>query len=345
MFFSIIIPVYNVENYLEHCLNSVLHQDFDDFEIILVDDGSTDNSGKICDEYSEKHSNIRVIHKENGGLDSARKIAINLCSGKYVLFLDSDDWIADGCLSKIEKAISKVPQNVDVIQTAYYVVMEDGSKSRVDSFEKIFGKKLVIEGIQFAENVYKNKISMGNACSKIYRTDFLKRASLPVAPQYSCEDVEMLIDCALIHANYSYIDEDIIMFRSKRQGSITTTIHPAYVMGYLDTMVRLVRRVEQERLDANRLCVYFANMFVDEFYFVRLLSNDDRNKASCLMKHSNILGYADEKRWRVLLYQLLGGKMGNVIIRKVYQCINLFSRIGKKSIKRGRNSSADGTAI
>lgn len=90
---SIIVPVYNVEQYLNFCIDSILAQVYTDFEVLLIDDGSTDNSGKICDEYSEKDSRISVFHKENGGVSSARNVGLDNASGKYICFVDADDWI------------------------------------------------------------------------------------------------------------------------------------------------------------------------------------------------------------------------------------------------------------
>lgn len=91
---SIIVPVYNVEPYLPKCLDSILAQDISDYEVILVDDGSTDNSGAICDRYAAENPAFQCIHKPNGGLPSARKAGYRLCRGQYVTFVDSDDWIA-----------------------------------------------------------------------------------------------------------------------------------------------------------------------------------------------------------------------------------------------------------
>lgn len=92
MLISIIVPVYNVEVYLRRCVDSLLCQTYSNLEIILVDDGSTDNSGSICDEYSYIDKRIRVIHKENGGLSSARNAGLEIANGEYIGFLDSDDW-------------------------------------------------------------------------------------------------------------------------------------------------------------------------------------------------------------------------------------------------------------
>ena len=97
---SIIVPVYNVENYIHRCLDSLMDQTYKNLEIILVDDGSTDSSGIICDEYSKKDRRIQVIHKKNGGLVSARKAGILLATGEYSTYVDSDDWIEDSAYEK-----------------------------------------------------------------------------------------------------------------------------------------------------------------------------------------------------------------------------------------------------
>lgn len=92
---SVIIPVYNVELYLNRCIESVLSQTFTDFELILVDDGSPDNSPKMCDEIAQKDSRVVVVHKKNGGLSSARNAGLDIAKGEYVFFIDSDDWLSD----------------------------------------------------------------------------------------------------------------------------------------------------------------------------------------------------------------------------------------------------------
>ncbi len=107
MFFSIIIPVYNVINYIDQCLESVITQEFDSFEVILVDDGSTDGSGGRCDAYAKKCPNVRVIHQENRGLSGARNTGLEKVSGEWILFVDSDDWIEKGTLSRLYERISE----------------------------------------------------------------------------------------------------------------------------------------------------------------------------------------------------------------------------------------------
>ena len=101
---SVIVPVYKVEKYLRKCVYSILTQSFIDFELILVDDGSPDNCGLICDEYATKDHRVKVIHKENGGLSDARNIGLDQMQGKYVFFVDSDDWISSDALEIMHEA-------------------------------------------------------------------------------------------------------------------------------------------------------------------------------------------------------------------------------------------------
>ena len=92
---SVIVPVYKVENVLHYCIDSILNQTYKDFELILVDDGSPDNSRKICDEYAQKDSRIKVVQKKNGGLSDARNAGMAVATGKYISFIDSDDYVSD----------------------------------------------------------------------------------------------------------------------------------------------------------------------------------------------------------------------------------------------------------
>ena len=117
MLFSVIVPIYNIEKYLRRCIDSVLAQTFDDYELILVDDGSPDNCPAICDEYALRDSRIKVIHKENGGLVSARQAGMELAVGDYVFHLDGDDAICDDALESAYKIISE--KNPDIISFSY----------------------------------------------------------------------------------------------------------------------------------------------------------------------------------------------------------------------------------
>ena len=115
---SVIVPVYNVEAYLSECLDSILQQTYPHLDIILIDDGSTDNSGVICDQYKEIDNRVRVIHKFNGGLSSARNVGMEVIKGDYVTFLDSDDWLEPNAYQQLMSPFLTMPQ-LDVVRGEY----------------------------------------------------------------------------------------------------------------------------------------------------------------------------------------------------------------------------------
>ncbi len=123
---SIIVPVYNVEKYLEKCVKSIIHQTYQKIEIILVDDGSKDNSGKLCDELQKKDNRIKVIHKPNGGLSDARNAGLKLAQGQYIGFVDSDDYIAK-----------------DMFQTLYHLIQENNADISIISYYELYQDKVI----------------------------------------------------------------------------------------------------------------------------------------------------------------------------------------------------------
>lgn len=127
---SIIVPVYNTENYIHQCLDSVLAQTFRDFELILVDDGSPDGSGAICDAYAKKDARVRVLHKKNGGVSSARNAGLDAARGEYVVFIDSDDCVNEGYLSGLLSAAEQNSGRDTLVLCDYQPFNEDGDEKR-----------------------------------------------------------------------------------------------------------------------------------------------------------------------------------------------------------------------
>lgn len=121
---SIIIPIYNTEKYLRRCLDSVISQTFTDWECLLVDDGSKDSSGAICDEYAKKDSRFRVFHKENGGVSSARNMGLDNAHGDWIYFSDADDSLYENCL---EVLIYNTKEGIDFVMGGYTIIRDDGS--------------------------------------------------------------------------------------------------------------------------------------------------------------------------------------------------------------------------
>lgn len=218
MFLSIIVPVYNVELYLKKCVESLLNQDIplSEYEIILVDDGSTDSSGHICDSFVEKHGNIRVIHRQNGGLSAARNTGIAAARGKYIQLIDSDDYLNPNVLRGILCQIEK--QDLDILRINYQNVNAAGVIFDPNKYSKPFVdySEEVCDGFSFLDE------RLGYAC---YAVQFIVRASLLQQERYLFregilfEDVEWTPRIILIADriasnpcvvyNYLYRDESI----------------------------------------------------------------------------------------------------------------------------------------
>ena len=140
---SIIVPVYNVEKYLSCCIKSIVSQTYADFELILVDDGSTDNSGKMCDEWSKKDNRIIVIHKENGGVASARNTGLDIAKGKYITFVDSDDWIEQHFLEDAIKECKKY--KLDIFLSGYTRNNLNNIQKNIHTFDASLSENEYIE--------------------------------------------------------------------------------------------------------------------------------------------------------------------------------------------------------
>lgn len=181
---SIIVPVYNVEQYLERCLDSLVNQTLKDIEIILVDDGSTDDSGNICDKYAKKDKRIKVIHKENGGLSDARNIGLSIARGKYIGFVDSDDFISLDMYKKLFNCIEH--GNYDIASCEFKKVYEYNEKEIASNTMKIITKEY--DNIQALENYfdeYTDKREMQTVvCNKIYRRELFDNIKFPYGKLY-----------------------------------------------------------------------------------------------------------------------------------------------------------------
>lgn len=165
---SVIVPVYKVEKYLNRCVDSIINQTYCDLEIILVDDGSPDNCGKICDDYAKKDNRIKVIHKENGGLSDARNAGLNVATGDYIGFVDSDDYIKSDMYKNM---ISSIKDN-DICMCGCEIIDEDGNLLSEDGF-----KNQIFLGADIVSNVVLPlKTSVWN---KIFKREFIGDNKFP----------------------------------------------------------------------------------------------------------------------------------------------------------------------
>ncbi|BDP63405.1 hypothetical protein EfmJHP80_09010 [Enterococcus faecium] len=164
-------PVYNVEKYLKKCVDSILGQTFTDFELLLIDDGSTDNSGSICDELAKTDNRIKVIHKENGGLSDARNIGIEVAKGDFIGFIDSDDYIDEDMYAFLYNNILKY--DAELSMCGIYDVHKNKEIKKLTPFSQLVTKSEAIE------LVLDGKLVVANAVSKLYKKELFENVRYP----------------------------------------------------------------------------------------------------------------------------------------------------------------------
>lgn len=236
---SVIVPVYKVEKYIHKCVDSILAQTLTDFELFLVDDGSPDNCGKICDGYAEKDSRIIVIHKENGGLSDARNVAIDRANGDYLTFIDSDDYVSENHLETLYNALIETDSDFSMGNITSFSDDEYN-----DDFYKPVTRVKVLKG---KEEVF-STINRPNACAKLYKVSFFDDIRYPVGRLY--EDVFVYhyilaktnrIAMTGVNSYYYYVRNDSIM-------------NQEYKLQFTDIIDAIELRVKKlEELDLQKL--------------------------------------------------------------------------------------------
>ena len=177
---SIIVPVYNVEAYIANCLDSLLSQSYSEYEIITVDDGSTDSSGAICDDYSQKFERVVSLHKKNGGLSDARNYGLEHAKGGFIMFVDSDDYVDSDCLEYLYSLLKKYKTRLSMCQLR--VVLENGRTidHGVEGDELLTGKKCL-------ERMLYHDMVDTTACAKLYDVSLFDDVRYPQGKQF--EDI------------------------------------------------------------------------------------------------------------------------------------------------------------
>ena len=216
---SVIVPVYNVRPYLEEAVNSVIHQTYANLEIILVDDGSKDGSGEICDRYAKSDSRIRVIHQTNQGLSAARNAGLDAMHGEYVAFLDSDDAFLPQMVEKLLHEME--PQSADLAVCSYARCF---TESCLDTAKSIKVRQQSIQGVHDQKH-YLWAVAEGriDACvwNKLYRAELWKEVRFPVGYVHEDKAIVWLI---AVRIRQYVSTPDLLYLHRKHKGSITTTM-------------------------------------------------------------------------------------------------------------------------
>lgn len=225
---SIIIPVYKVEEYLEKCIESVLKQTYTNLQIILVDDGSPDNCGKICDEYAKKDPRIEVIHKVNGGLSDARNVGIAKAKGKYIGFVDSDDYIKEDMYEILINLIKEYDADVSICNLYDVIDGKEYIRNNENGIQE-YGRLEILKEVLLDKNI------QSYAWNKLYKKELFDEIKYPIGKKY--EDIGTTF-YVFEKCNKIVVTSKPEYYYLKRSDSLVNNVTESTVLDYTDIIIQ-----------------------------------------------------------------------------------------------------------
>ncbi len=251
---SIIVPVYNVEDYLEECILSIINQTYKNLEIILVNDGSTDRSAVICDNWAKRDNRIKVVHKKNGGLSDARNAGLNIVTGNYVAFVDSDDYVDFTMYEKLYNSFNT--GNTIGITSCQIYTMHEGERCILNEKWEI-SEPFILKGEDYAANKIQ-ELSLHSACNKLYKVELLRNLRFRIGIKN--EDTVFMYDLGKVmkknNMNELILPDHLYYYRI-RENSICTSKH-----GFLQISIfsNLILLLNESKTDNSGLQCLLENM-------------------------------------------------------------------------------------
>lgn len=306
---SVIVPIYNVEKYLSRCIETIINQTYRNLEIILVDDGATDRSGAICDEYAYRDKRIRVIHKENGGLSDARNAGLSVATGEYISFIDSDDWIALDMYEILHRAI--VSEKADLAFGIMQRTSGNSSYNIPDGSKIILAEKNILESFIYPG---RNPHILKSACDKLYRRDIIgnTRFIKGVHGEDGPFSLEILIKCK----KCVYVGKTVYYYWDVREESISG--HKITERLFTDRIpllklqIQKLKETDREDLAEYQVCRYYEEL-LNIYVSLRKQKNDEQKEVwKNRLKHILL---AERKEMLQSMYFAAAGKKYRLKIR------------------------------
>lgn len=307
MKFSIIIPVYNVEEYVEECIESIICQTFQDYEVILVNDGSTDSSGLICNRYAEQYTGFTVFHQKNQGISATRNIGVAAAKGDYLFFVDSDDKLAD---EHVLEWIAKRLSGCDVCVFGWQAMRADGEllhKNLLPGIQKEYptGEAYLQDALRIQE------IYPWYVWRYVFRREFWLTHGFAFRAGFAYEDVELLYRVFLKAKRVCTEAEQIgYLYRTERSGSIVTEMKETTYVQWMKVVEECITRVQEDDSVSPQLKKQLCNNFSCMYYsavasLVRLQTKEERKRVIQLLKAKQYLcKYTSSRRKRIIFWFL-----------------------------------------
>lgn len=289
-YFSIIVPVYNVEKQLDYCVKSLLNQTFSDYEVLLIDDGSKDNSGELCDGYAKEHVAIKSFHKLNGGLSDARNYGIERAEGKYLLFIDSDDVLDKDFCKVIYEAHEKYGAEIvstDIIPFYTYLELEELLKKEYIYDEQVFTGNEIIK--EYYSPYDKTRIYHG-LCMKSYKRELFEKLRFDKGRLH--EDLFITYKLLDMCNKFVYIDLPYYYYYQ----NATSITHNYKVKNYEDEMTAIEQMLEyfKDRKDVKKELVYFV---LNHYFYLMERCLNFSNTSEMMKRGKNVGKWVSKNIW------------------------------------------------
>ena len=244
---SVIVPVYKVEKYLEKCIESVLKQTYTNLQIILVDDGSPDNCGKICDEYAKKDSRIEVIHKANGGLSDARNVGISKAKGRYIGFVDSDDYIKEDMYEILLNLIKKYDADVSICNL-YDVIDGNECIRNKENGIREYSRLDILKKVLLDKNI------QSYAWNKLYEKELFDEIKYPIGKKY--EDIGTTF-YLFEKCNKIVVTSEPEYYYLKRADSLVNNVTESTILDYTEIIIQRYLYIKQNIKELRKYNNYY----------------------------------------------------------------------------------------
>lgn len=325
---SVIIPVYNLEGYLKECIDSVIENTQVHIEIILVNDGSTDNSQNICEDYAGKYKNITVINKENGGLSEARNTGIKAARGEYILFLDADDLLEDGILNYLSDFIyfKNMPDAVMFDYTKFYQKKNKYERIKKDIMPQIINKKSKEELIEYL--LSSDTHFQWLVCQFIYKRELLLENKLFFQKNRLYEDILWLPEVIFYLKRVEYFTQSVYIYRLERDGQITSTISKKSLLDNIYIPIYWKSKIDKMKINKkikNKLMESFSLRYFYSIWFLDFLDKDEKIIVLKNLKNNKIyLRYTSSRITKIT--KILTKVIGISLTSKLFKYLILAKR-------------------
>lgn len=331
--YSFIIPVYNTEKYIKRCVESIQNQNFYDFEIILIDDGSTDNSLRICNKLAQNDCRITTVHQENSGPGIARNLGIQYATGDYLIFVDSDDWWnGETSLSKIDRIFSE-QDDIDVVAFNILETYDDGVTLNQQPYFTFFSAvpKSYSSGVEFIDTVLKYKYDYAwFSFQYVFRRELIVNNNIQYPEQKLGEDSATIYRILLLAQKVKILNQHIYVYRRGRTDSCTAIENYDKLVGIVNIAKVCIEDINSREKLSDGLKKALCNNFATGYFIAMIRANglscDDKKKFIQLLKEEKgLMKYANS--WKQIVVRRLTRFIG---LKATVRLLGLRRRIREK---------------